>query len=188
MIEEMREQFLLYRLRVHRDADAYKELYEKYELRIVRYVRTRVPQEMIEEIVADTFETMFVYASTKTIRNFNGLIYTMARTTVATYYRTKERRPTVELDLEKFDVESDERPAGELIDINTDMTRVKEVLKNLHVQYRDILIMRYMQEMEIPEIAQALGKTSNNVRVTIHRALASLKTNADIQKHENERD
>jgi len=184
----MREQFLLYRLRVHRDADAYRELYEKYQLRIVRYVRAKAPVEDIEELVADTFEKMFVYASSNTVKNFNALLYTMARTTVASYYRDKERHPTISLDLETHDVESYDKPVTETLDINADVDSLKKVLKTLNTQYRDILIMRYMQEMEISEIATALGKTPNNVRVTIHRALASLKTRADIQKHENERD
>lgn len=188
MIQGMREQFLLYRLRVHRDADAYRELYEKYHLRIVRYIRARAPMEDVEELVACTFEKMFIYASANSIKSFNALLYTMARTTVASYFRDKDRRPTIGLDLEKHDVESSDRPVDEVIDIDTDIGRLKKVLKTLNAQYRDILIMRYMQEMEISEIAQALGKTPNNVRVIIHRALASLKTRSDLQKHENERD
>jgi RNA polymerase sigma factor (sigma-70 family) len=42
-------------------------------------------------------------------------------------------------------------------------------------EYQEVLVMRYLSEMEVEEIAVALTKTPNNIRVLLHRAKAALK-------------
>ena len=65
------------------------------------------------------------------------------------------------------------------------MGRVREALKRLHLEYAQVITMRYLDELDIQEIAEALGKTANNVRVTLHRAMAALKTELQISEQQD---
>jgi len=59
------------------------------------------------------------------------------------------------------------------------LSNLKEKLeKHLHElkeEYRQILVMRFIDDLKVAEISEIIGKTKTNVRVTIHRALASLR-------------
>ena len=52
-------------------------------------------------------------------------------------------------------------------------------LKNLKDEYREVLILYYLDELSIKEIAKILGKTPGACRVLIHRALNSLREAID---------
>jgi len=58
---------------------------------------------------------------------------------------------------------------------------VEKVLRQIPENERNLLIMRFIDELEIKEIANVLGKTTGAVSVGIHRALKlfeqNLKTN-----------
>jgi RNA polymerase sigma factor (sigma-70 family) len=74
------------------------------------------------------------------------------------------------------------------VEVSMDYEGLLPVLETIHEAYREVIRMRFMDEMEIKEIAVALGKTPNNARVTLHRALAALKTQYEIQHNENSKD
>jgi len=60
--------------------------------------------------------------------------------------------------------------------INSDMELVRQALSELKEDYQNAIIWRYLDGLEIQEIAQLLGKTETNTRVLLHRALKELKT------------
>ena len=60
-------------------------------------------------------------------------------------------------------------------------------MRGLKEEYRDVIIMKYLDEMSAAEIATALGKTATNVRVLLHRATRALTdVIGDELKHELE--
>jgi len=46
-----------------------------------------------------------------------------------------------------------------------------------------VIIFHYINDLSIKEIASILGKTENNTRVLLHRALESLKTQINMDKN-----
>ncbi len=52
---------------------------------------------------------------------------------------------------------------------------VKDKLLELKEEYREILILRFINDLDLDEIADVTGKSKGNVRVFLHRALKSLK-------------
>jgi len=56
------------------------------------------------------------------------------------------------------------------------MELVRQALSELKEDYQNAIIWRYLDGLEIQEIAQLLGKTETNTRVLLHRALKELKT------------
>ena len=56
---------------------------------------------------------------------------------------------------------------------------VREAIDRLPDQYREVLLLRDMQEKDTAEAAEILGTTSNVVKVRLHRARQALRTLLD---------
>ena len=48
-------------------------------------------------------------------------------------------------------------------------------MKELKDEYREVIILRYVNELSISEIAEILNKRKGNTRVLIYRATKALK-------------
>ena len=62
------------------------------------------------------------------------------------------------------------------IDQEADLERIKSKLPLLKEEYREVIIMRFINDLTLEEIADISGKKIGNIRVLIHRALSALKT------------
>ena len=52
------------------------------------------------------------------------------------------------------------------------MTKLKD-------EYREVLVLRYIDELSMSEIAGVLDKSKGNIRVLVFRALKTLRENFD---------
>ena len=69
------------------------------------------------------------------------------------------------------------------LDSEAEIQNLEIVLRRLKDEYREVIILRYLEELSIPEIATVLSKSKGSVRVLIHRALKVVK---EIIKKEKE--
>jgi len=53
---------------------------------------------------------------------------------------------------------------------------VQEAIERLPSGYRDVLLLRDIEELETAEVAETLGLSSNAVRIRLHRARQALRT------------
>ena len=58
-----------------------------------------------------------------------------------------------------------------------------EMLKEIKDEYQEIIILRFVEEFEIEEIANITGKSKGSVRVLSHRALKSLEKVMKMKEH-----
>ena len=56
-----------------------------------------------------------------------------------------------------------------------DRERVLKAVEKIDEKYKEILLMRYIEEMSIKEIGDILDKSQNHVSVMIHRGVEKLK-------------
>ncbi len=98
-----------------------------------------------------------------TTRILGGWLATIARRRAADFHRA--RRPTEPLsdELGKHD---DERAEAE---------RILRVIRELPDAYRETLVLRLVEGMTGPEIAEQVGLTKDSVRVNLHRGMALLR-------------
>ena len=78
-----------------------------------------------------------------------------------------------------FDVGFDERGNLERL---LDGKEVMKLIEAIPEMYRDALIMRYVDDLSVQEIAEITGETENNISVRIHRALDKVRTLAEDHK------
>lgn len=176
-MQDLREKLLLYRVQTDRDAQAYARLYDLYVERIYRFVYFKVSgREEAEDIVSEVFAAGWDYLSggrERQVKSFRALIYKIARNKVVDCYRARAAQATVPLseagDIAVYDKQYEQIAANE------DARKALSALKKMKREYHEIVVLKYVEEMSAAEIAEVLGKSPTNVRVTLHRAVKILK-------------
>lgn len=168
-----RQQFLLFRVYRFQDAAAYGELYDEFYERIHRYITFKIPHfEDVDELTSEVFLRGWEYATASKVDNFNALLYRMARNLIADYYRSKKVTGPLE---EAENIPQQGRSLEETVMIKEEFRHIMQKLGKLKEEYREVLTMRYLDDLSVSEIAEALEKTPNTVRVTLHRAKKALQ-------------
>jgi RNA polymerase sigma-70 factor, ECF subfamily len=185
----LKEKFLLFRIRAKKDPEAFGMVYDAYVKQIYRFVYFKVSSaEQAEDLTSETFLKAWQYLKEKReVPHLQALLYSIARSVVIDHYRrTACERGDVPVDDERISELAEAGSEKFLRDVETkfDMTRVIEKLRGLKDEYRDVVIMKYLDELTTGEIADALGKSASNVRVLLHRATKAL---SDAIEHERER-
>lgn len=188
MLTSLKEQYLTYRLNTYKDPQAFGQLYDLYFKPIYQFIYFRIKgEEEAKDLTSQVFVQALQYIMEERgqgkIDNFRAFIYALARNTVIGMYRKQGRTPT----LVSLDNTDEDWPPIQVPDQRQDpfAQQLKEediqiLLQSLdklkHEEYKEILLLRFIQGREIGEIAKILGKTPGNVRVLIHRALKALHT------------
>jgi len=171
-----KEKTLLFRLQTKQDPEAFAELYDFYVKRIYRFVYFKVAgHEEAEDIVSEVFLKSWNYiigSGGKEIKSFSGLLYRIARNSIIDYYRKRAGSP------ENLSDDQDVGDEGKwCVDINNqlDNEQIIVAIRKLKQEYQEVLTLRYVDGLQIDEIAEITGKGNVAVRVTLHRALKKLK-------------
>ena len=132
-------------------------------------------QEIAEDLCSEVFTRGWESLKKgQKIENPQAFLYQIARNLVIDHYREKGRYKTVSADYVEM---ADPRLAlEEKAFLNSDVDNIKLALSDINENYREIIVWRYLDELSVPEIAKMLDKSETAVRVTLHRALKSLKT------------
>jgi RNA polymerase sigma-70 factor, ECF subfamily len=154
---------------------SFLEAYQEQQDAIFRFCLFKTSdRELARDLSQEVFLRAWDYAdSGKIITSFKALFYKIAGNLVIDYYRKKKESSLDEMMEAGFD------PGGENIAIRLegqiDAEAVTKVLKRLDPQYRDIIVMRYIEDMAVKDIAAILGERENNISVKIYRGLNQLR-------------
>ncbi len=162
-----------------RKTQQFEEAFDAYGKAIFRFVYFRVStREVAEDIVQDAFLRFWkIVSAGEGIKDTRALLYTIAHGLMIDHYRKEKYRVQISLDIEKIDAEltfttdDAEKDAVAREEIEGVLAKLADIKR----EYRDVLLMRYVEDLGISEIAGLLYKSENSVRVLIHRALKALK-------------
>jgi RNA polymerase sigma-70 factor, ECF subfamily len=174
------DKILLYKIQQQQDPEKYGQLYDKYVKQIYRFVYFKVSShEEAEDITSEVFLKAWNFLQTKKeVRSFSGLLYRISRNCVIDLYRRRSTR-TEALDEssadELFEKIHDDGSWIAQLDSRVEAERAVQSLKKLKQEYQEVITLRYVDELEIDEIAEIMDKGPVAVRVTLHRALKKLK-------------
>lgn len=183
MQHPLREKFLLFQIRTRRSPDAFARIYDTYATVIYRFIAYKVPsREIAEDLTSDTFLKAWQFLKDgQRAQSIRPLLYAIARNVVTDYYRANAKMMgDVSLDETFLEREQDSEPlsaavASEEVDVLLDLEKVRAALGSLKDGYREVIVMKYLDELSTSEIGTVLGKPSANIRLLLHRALAALK-------------
>jgi len=147
------------------DRGAFGELYVRYSRMVHGILLARVPPGEAEDLVQDVFmSAMRQLRGLRTAAAFRGWLAAIARNRAIDYFRSARERLPLE------DNTADPRETGA-----NDAFAVLEVIRKLPVAYRETLILRLVEGMTGPEIAQRTGLTPESVRVNLCRGMKMLR-------------
>lgn len=171
----IKEKYLLFRAKSFNDADAYGQIYDRYVEQIYRFIFFKIGNGPdAEDITSETFLKAWQYIKEgKPIKNLNAFLYAVARNLVVDHYRAQAKKREFE-EVVFTDIKSDANIAAKL-DIKSGAEEILQAMKSLKDEYCEVIVLRFLNDSSISEIAGIIDKTSNNTRVLIHRALEALK-------------
>jgi RNA polymerase sigma-70 factor (ECF subfamily) len=170
------------------DLDALSSLVTRYQNRLYRYLLRLVRQQAEAE---DLFQNTWIRVAEKIAsydpsRSFEAWLFTLARNLAIDHLR--RLRPE-SLDEPIGDCESGETYVTRLRSAETGAyeriasqersSRIGESMDALPVPYREVLTLRFEEEMKLEEIAEVLGVPLSTVKTRLRRALDRMRVSMD---------
>ncbi|HEX5243540.1 MAG TPA: sigma-70 family RNA polymerase sigma factor [Tepidisphaeraceae bacterium] len=170
-IEQLRQQVLVLKCQTG-DRLAWEELYRQYNPSLGYYLRRLMGNDALaEDVQQEVWLTV--------VRNIGGLkspeaftvwLYRIARTRAIDRVQSKAwHAELIEEAVEHVDASDDDAfsPA--------DAARVHAGLATLAAAHREVLLLRFMEDLSYEEIAQVIGSSVGTVRSRIHYAKGALR-------------
>lgn len=164
-----------------KDENFYAILVERYEEKLTRYI-LRISGGSKED-VEDTLQDVFISAY-KNLNDFDpnlkfsSWIYRIAHNKVISHFRKVTARPrtvTYEGDGQLLNILASD------LDIARDLERkytgeeVKSILNELDEKYKEVLVLKFLEEKDYKEISDILEKPMGTVATLINRAKKQFK-------------
>jgi RNA polymerase sigma-70 factor, ECF subfamily len=140
-------------------------------------------RERAKDMVQDTFVKYWEYIHTSGedfIQNTKALLFKIINNAITDYYRKKKTVSLDSLTEEGFDP-SDLSIHQDILK-SIDSQKAFSLVYKLDEHIRDIILMRYVDELSVKEISEVLGERENTVSVKIHRAIKELQKMFETQK------
>lgn len=153
------------------DGESFGKLYLKYLDGIYRYIYFRI--NYYREDAEDLTEVVF-FKAWKALGNFRGnkiqaWLYMIARNAVLDYQKSKK---AIKLDQE---LEDQSRSLEESLIVRTEIERLKKGLNHLTAEQKEVVTMRFIENLSHKEIGKIIGRKEEAVRAIQYRALRRLK-------------
>ena len=146
------------------DRDAFARLYESFAPLVHGVLLARVPYDEVQDLVQDVFLVAFrKLGSLRDASRFGPWVAMIARNRATDFHR--RRRETEELREEVG------RGGGALAEAREAL----EIIRSLPEAYRETLVLRLVEGMTGPEIAERTGLQPASVRVNLHRGMKLLR-------------
>jgi RNA polymerase sigma-70 factor (ECF subfamily) len=154
------------------DRVAFGALYQRYSRMVHGILMARVPRAAAEDLLQDVFlQALPRLASLRDATRFGGWLAAIARNRANDYHRqsqpTKELEESLEGDREGRGQTANEQVADGLFFL--------EAVRSLPEAYREPLLLRFVEGMTGPEIAERTGLKHGSVRVNLYRGMQMLR-------------
>lgn len=162
-------------LKKQEQQEQFIEAFNQYSDALFRHSYFRVSNKQIAlDMVQDTFtKTWLQMTRGEIIKSFQSYLYHVLNNLIIDYYRKKKSSSLDVLAEGGFD------PIGSgEDDIIADAERgqLEKLLENLSPADRDVIVMRYIDGLQVKQIAKVLQDSENNISVKLHRAVKKLKS------------
>lgn len=151
-------------------------LYDRYVKKIYNFIYYRTHhKETAEDITSQVF--LKAVRGIQSFRledsSFSAWLYTIARNAVIDHYRTEKKEYAIE---DAWGLSGDEDIEGD-VDARLKLQQVKKYLRTLEPHERELLLLRFWDELSYKEISEITGKTEAGLKMSVSRALRRLRQN-----------
>ena len=168
---------------VQGDLQAFDILYNRYVKSVYTRVRYGIPEMDVEDVTQNIF--LAVIRSLPSFRGeaqFSTWLHRLTKNKIAEYYRKRSRKKETML----VGLEHAEKKVGKnntkFVENNVLLQRA---LNNLHKDYREVILLRFVDDLRFNEIANHLNKNVEATKSLFRRAMSALRNELE-QEIENE--
>jgi len=163
-------------VRVHQfEEQALVEVYDRFSLGIYRYAwRILGDQHLAEDCVSETFNR-FLHALRRRKgprKHLQAYLYRSAHNWITDYFRRKKPEDQLQ---EYHPCQDSSTDPHKSLEISQESQSVRNALAHLTPDQRQVIVLKFIEEWENSQIAEALQKPVGAVKSLQHRALARLR-------------
>ena len=157
------------------DGEAFHQLVEAYQTQVYRLALRMCGESAADDVTQEAF-----LAAWRALPDFRGdcrfstWLYRLTTNAAIDCLRREKRHRDTD-DLEGVELPDGGDTPQELAERSETQTAVRAALSTLSEEHRQVLLLRYMQELDYSEIAAALAVSEGTVKSRINRAKARLK-------------
>lgn len=161
------------------DKDKFRLLVERYQHKLMRYIfrigGKDASEDLLQEVFIKTYQNLAGFDKSL---SFSSWIYRIAHNVVISHFRKQKARPEGNLHSDSDDILTKlmaDDDVASIVDVKIDSEHLRTSLARLKPLYRDILILRYFEQLEYQEISDVLRVPMGSVAVYLHRAKKQLR-------------
>ncbi len=178
-------------LSVYDSIDNFGIIIFRYQEKLKRYIKriSNIPDEEINDLIQDIF--LSVYENLNSFNpklSFSSWIYRIAHNkTINFWKKNKYSWESLNIDDNLFLVESvfNEKITENEYQIMENKEIISNSLKNIEKKYREVLILKFLEEKNYKEISDILEKPMGTIATLINRAKQKLKK--EIEETQNKK-
>ncbi len=164
---------------------AFYFLIKRYEKRLLAYISRSVgcPPEQSEDILQEVFIKLYKHLNGfDTALKFSSWVYRIAHNECVDFYRKNKRHLSWERSDTTFYAHGLPGIISETVDISEQILSeekslaLKKILFSLPPEYKDIIILKYLEEKDYSDISDILKIPLGTVATRLNRAKKKLKT------------
>ncbi len=151
-------------------------LIDRYSEKLIRYIHrsTRVSQEEAEDILQESFiKAYYNLNSFDPSLSFSSWIYRIVHNQVVSQHRKKSVRPqgnAIDVDQEVVEQMADDFEVLDDIDRGYLRDHLTEILDQMDLKYREVLVLKYFQGKSYEEISDIVKKPPGTIATLLNRA------------------
>lgn len=162
------------------DRAAFGHLYDRYARMVHGILLARVPVSEVDDLVQDVF--LLALPRLHTLRDnarFGAWLAAITRNRAHDFHRQSVEEVELPDDLPQT-VGAVQRPGV----LQPETASILEAIRSLPQTYSETLMLRLVEGMTGPEIAQRTGLTPGSVRVNLHRGMQQLREKLAVRSRE----
>ena len=154
------------------EKDCFVFYYNKYKDKIYSYFWFRVnfDQKTAEDLTSEVFiKALKNFEKFDVTRSFQAWIYAISRNHLINYYKASKRETSL------AEAEGIVKLFHTQVDEKLELEEVIKVINSMEGNYKEIILLRFIEGLTNQEIAQLLGKEEGAVRTQISRSMSKLR-------------
>jgi len=157
------------------DDQALTEIYDCYAPLIYRYVYRKTGNvETAQDLTAETFHRYLeaIKRQAGPQEHLSGWLYRVAHNLIVDHYRRQPDDPPASLEVVEPAVAAKQE---EHVAHGARVERARAALAMLTPLQQQVLMLRYLEELSLQEVADMLNRTVGSIKALQHRAIANMQ-------------
>jgi RNA polymerase sigma-70 factor, ECF subfamily len=148
--------------------------YDEFVNAIFRHIYFRIfNRDLAKDLTQEVFTRTWQYLSNgKEVNNLKSFLYKVANNLVIDEYRKRKEISLDAMQAKGFDVENHD---AEKIVRDVENNHILRAVRKLSKDHREIIVMRFVNDLSIKEIASIIGQSENVVSVRLNRGLKEVR-------------